>query len=209
MRDDRIREERKPAISFMEIFFIIFVLFFIYSFVVKQMLADVKFSDMKQYAATTYNTLDSAAKKISMEGGFTNRFYSEEDIIDAFAKEVEAKKVCKDAMREFCWSNYWLWDVTKTKPGFEMKDGQFVTSELTSYSCTSNLNIPHTCGALFIDVNGEKAPNIVGQDMIKIYITAEGLVPAGVEKDIFNPKKNCDLINKFNWGCTARLLGLN
>ena len=199
--------KNKTAISLIEIAFIIFVLFFIYTFVVRQMIADLQFSDLKRSAATTYTDLDTASRKIIGSSGYTNKFKNEKDIILAFATNLPAEKVCQTAKKEECWSSNWLWsDISK--PGLKMPSGQYVVAEFTSSGCLSNLNIPNTCGALYVDTNGSLAPNVVGQDIIKLYITKTGLVPAGVKEDIINPVKGCDMIKKFSWGCSAKLLGM-
>ena len=199
--------KNKTAISLIEIAFIIFVLFFIYTFVVRQMIADLQFSDFKRSAAVSYTDLDTVSRRIINSGGYVNRFRNEKDIIYVFASEIQAEKICAAAKKEGCWSSNWLWsDISK--PGFKMATGQFIVGEFISASCISNLNIPETCGALYVDTNGSQAPNMVGQDIIKLYITKTGLVPAGVKDDIINPVKGCDMLKKFTWGCSAKLLGM-
>lgn len=196
----------KKAISLIEVAFIIFVLFFVYTFVVKQMIADMRFSDLRRSAAISYTIIDTASRNIIKSGGFSNRFRSEEDLINGFAKELAVQKICEDAQKENCWSSNWIWS-EPTKSGIILQEGQFIVAELSSATCISSINIKNTCGALYVDTNGGKAPNRIGHDMIKLYITANGLVPAGVREDIMNPVKGCDMVKKFNWGCSAKLLG--
>ena len=198
---------KKDAISMIEIAFIIFVLFFIYAFVVKQMLADLKFSDMKRLAARNYTAIENVSRGIVDSEGYYQKFRSEYDIIEYFAKNMQTEKICNDALKEVCWSSNWIWE-DKSKPGFKLETGAYIISELSSATCSSNLNIPNTCGVLYIDVNGANAPNLVGHDIIKLYFTQDGLVPAGVKNDIINPAKTCDLMNKFSWACSAKLLGM-
>lgn len=197
----------KRAISLIEVGFILFVVFFVYMFVVRQMIADLKFSDLRRSAATTYTALDTASRNILYNGGFANKFRNDKQLVDAFAKGLNVEKVCTNAKSEECWSSNWIWANTN-RPGIKLQTGQYVIAEITSATCISSLNITNTCGALYVDTNGSKAPNMVGHDMIKLYITVNGLVPAGVKEDIMNPIKNCDMIKKFNWGCTAKLLGV-
>jgi len=197
----------KKAISLIEVSFIVFVLFFIYTFVIKQMLADLKFSDLKRTAGITFTVVDAAARDIMYSGGFANRFKNDSELVNAFAREMNIERLCENSQNEDCWSANWIWSTSK-KPGIKLYTGQYVVGELTSPTCISSLNIPNTCGALYIDTNGPKAPNRIGHDMIKIYITENGLIPAGTKDDIINPARGCDMINKFNWGCSARLLGV-
>lgn len=196
----------KKAISMIEIGFIIFVLFFLYAFVVKQMLSDLKFSDFKRSAALIYTDLDIVSRNIISNIGYEGLFSREGEIIAYFGKDMKVDKYCEDAMKEHCWSSNWIW-ANKLKPGMQLENGAFIITELTSKTCSSNLNISNTCGIFYIDINGVNAPNLVGHDIIKLYITSNGLVPAGVKADIINPANTCDLLNKFSWACSARLLG--
>ena len=196
----------KKAISMIEIAFAGFVIFFIYTFVVRQMISDLKFSDLRRSAATTYNVMESASRDIIKSGGYSNRIRNEQDIVKLFAQELVVEKVCEDAKKDGCWSSNWVWSDPKL-PGIKLESGQYIVPEFTSATCMSSLNIPNTCGALYIDTNGSNAPNLVGHDMIKMYITSRGLVAAGVKADIMNPAKSCDMVKKFSWGCSARLLG--
>ena len=196
----------KKAISMIEIAFAGFVIFFIYTFVVRQIIFDMKFSDLRRSAATTYNVMEGASRNIIKSGGYSNRIRNEKDIVNLFAQELVVEKVCEDAKKDGCWSSNWVWPTPKL-PGIKLETGQYIVPEFTSATCMSNLNIPNTCGALYIDTNGSHAPNMVGRDMIKMYITSRGLVAAGVRADIMNPPKSCDMVKKFTWGCSARLLG--
>ena len=171
------------------------------------MIADMKFSDLKRSAAVTYTQLDAASRRIMSTGGYSDRFRNENDVIKTFAQGLQIEKICSNAKKDECWSSNWLWGEID-KPGIKLQSGQYILAELTSPACISNLNILHTCGALYVDTNGAKAPNLIGHDIIKLYITRKGLVPAGVKEDIINPTKGCDMIKKFTWACSAKLLGM-
>ena len=64
------------------------------------------------------------------------------------------------------------------------------------------------CGIFYVDINGAAPPNLIGHDIMKLYFTSNGLIPAGTKKDIINPANSCDMYNKFSWACSARLLGM-
>ncbi len=197
----------RRAISPLEFIFAAFMIFIVYSFVAKQIIADIKCSDMKKSAVRTYANINQASTDMLNSSTYENKFLSEYDIIKVFSEKINPAMSCKDAKKGGCWSQTWLWD-TLTKPGMKLKNGQYVVSELSSTSCKSNIPFANTCGALYIDTNGSQKPNRIGQDIIKVYITKKGLIPAGAENDIINPKDSCDFINKFSWGCTAKLLGI-
>lgn len=202
-----MKKSFKKAISFIEIGFIIFVLFFVYTFVIKQMFTDMKFSDLKRSAATTYTRLSTTTRHLTEKKPFAHRFKTEQEILYAYGMDLGAEKMCRNAKTGGCWSSNWIW-ADLNKPGIKLQTGEFIAAEITSPACMDNINILHTCGALYVDTNGSKAPNRIGNDIIKLYVTQRGLVPAGLRDDTVNTPKSCDMAKKFSWACTARLLGV-
>lgn len=67
--------------------------------------------------------------------------------------------------------------------------------------------LQNVCGEIIVDLNGENKPNIFGKDTFLFYITANGIVPSGLEDDKKNPfPDECSLINSQGYGCTAWVL---
>lgn len=67
--------------------------------------------------------------------------------------------------------------------------------------------LQNVCGEIIVDLNGINKPNIFGQDTYLFYITANGIVPAGLNDDEINSfAKGCNLINSQGYGCTAWVL---
>ena len=193
------------AVSIIEFVFIILIVGVLYIFVLKQLVADIKFFNLREDAEATFTKVQDASDLIMTENGYRNLFNNEYDVAKILSKKIHLAKVCNDAKKDGCWSNNWLWDNLR-KPGFVLDGGQYIVPELSSGECKNNRPFLSTCGALYVDTNGDKKPNKIGHDIIKIYITNDGLIPAGVSKDTINPSDSCDLINKFSWSCSARLL---
>jgi len=198
---------KKQAISLIEICSVIFILLLVYFTFIQQLIADIKYSDMKKNASETYILINDAAQKINSKHHYIGIFNSEHDIIKKFSENLETESICENAKKEGCWSDTWLWE-NLTKRGIKLKTGEFIIAELASPQCKNQNNIKHTCGALYIDTNGEKKPNKIGKDIIKIYITSNGLIPAGIKSDKVNVSSSCNLTTKFSFGCSARLLGI-
>lgn len=123
---------------------------------------------------------------------------------------------CND--RAGCWSK----DVTKKPDGknsamsatekgiggnivtFTLNDGTNVNLDYWSAAdITANFGVsrnlfPYTL-SIFVDVNGDKRPNVLGKDVYAFILTTEGLVPAGAD----NNSANC---NNTGYDCTAKYL---
>ena len=41
-----------------------------------------------------------------------------------------------------------------------------------------------SCAEIFVDLNGERGPNILDRDVFKFYLMTDGIVPAGGSKEI-------------------------
>lgn len=98
---------------------------------------------------------------------------------------------------------------------------KFVTSDGMSVFFYSYGTIPtdqgegsldFTYGAIYVDVNGFKKPNIFGRDMFSFIITKEGIFPSGSQlqnssfNDIFPNSCNRNSCHGFCEGCTAWVL---
>lgn len=58
------------------------------------------------------------------------------------------------------------------------------------------------CGALYVDIDGQKGQSLVGVDLFGFYLTNYGIVPMGVALATNNTfSANC--VSSGGWGCTA------
>ena len=163
----------------------------------------------KTTARAAYEHLNEAAPISIKDKGFEGRFSSEEDIIKFLGEKIKTLKNCPSAHDEYCWSTNWLWP-DHDKPGIQLKTMQYVVSDFISEDCSYSGNIPNTCAFIYVDTNGANGPNEIGKDILLFYMTRQGFIPAGTKEDIVTKGSDCDLDNNiYNWGCTAKLLGLN
>lgn len=78
--------------------------------------------------------------------------------------------------------NFW-WPAAFTGAGAITSNGMVIVPTGHSANCTNpGLDIGF-CDYLSIDVNGSKPPNIFGRDILRLYVTTIGLVPAGTHGD--------------------------
>ena len=59
------------------------------------------------------------------------------------------------------------------------------------------------CSYFFVDVNGEKGPNVAGRDVFQFFIAKNGLQPAGINNDGISPTSKC---RQNNLECTWKVL---
>ena len=67
-------------------------------------------------------------------------------------------------MRDYCWQNSAL---SNLKPNTSNVWGSYNSH----------------CGEIFVDLNGERGPNILDRDLFKFYLAIDGIVPAGGSKE--------------------------
>lgn len=98
-------------------------------------------------------------------------------------------------------------------PVVNLVDGTtIVASTIYSGSCSSNIGggaLAHTCGELFVDLNGRRPPNATGKDVFLFYVTKFGVLPMGSQEEksnsfTFKNYCNMDKPGKLNgYGCAA------
>lgn len=100
-----------------------------------------------------------------------------------------------------------------------LADGSSVALHSYNNLCTSQkgsgVSLQHTCGSIFVDINGFKGPNQAGIDLFNYYFTKYGIVPVGTKAEDngyapHNPypfDANCkDKSTANGFGCTAWII---
>ncbi len=95
-----------------------------------------------------------------------------------------------------------------------LADGMTFSMEAFSKDCTKNVGegkqLQNVCGSIFVDVNGNKNPNVLGRDMFSFYITKYGIFPRGTAKQSdqnFSFEKDCAKpATQAGYGCAAWVL---
>jgi prepilin-type N-terminal cleavage/methylation domain-containing protein len=79
-------------------------------------------------------------------------------------------------------------------------------------SSGKNKHLQAVCGAVFVDLNGNKKPNVLGKDFFRFIITKYGIIPSGIEDDAdyrnLNSYCNKDnaVSNRNGYACAAWIL---
>ena len=107
-----------------------------------------------------------------------------------------------------------LWENTDSYAKAILSNGMLVTFNATAFpACTAGLT-NNLCGAILIDINGFKLPNMAGRDIFQFWIIKNNIVPVGLPTDplgFTNFTAFCDLpiiIPSTSYGrtCSGRVL---
>ena len=201
-----MQKKRFSALTMLEACMIMLLSVLIYIYSQQHDANALEKESYKTLAVSVYSQLNKAMPGSS--DSFAGKFYSEDDIVNYLAKKLNSAKICSNAKDDFCWSDTWMWNDIQ-KPGTQLKTIQYVLTDFISSDCSYSKNIPNTCAFIYVDSNGPNKPNEVGKDILLFYMTRQGFIPAGTESDSVTKREDCDLKNeKYNWGCTAELLGV-
>ena len=196
------------ALSNLEAFLIILLAILVYLYTRQVGGEALEKESYKTTAANAYSMLSKASPQNTGIDSFAGRFSNESSIIEHIGNSSKMLKFCHSAKTGGCWSDTWLWN-EKEKPGTQLRSLQFILVDFVAKDCSYSTNIPNTCAFVYVDTNGAKKPNEVGKDILLFYMTRNGFIPAGTQIDTVTKGSDCDIKNnRYNWGCTAQLLGL-
>ena len=163
----------------------------------------------------TYSTLSQGLNLIWQNNGVAPgdyEFLSNTDFIDELYKVTGAEKIC-DSISECTGepfdTRYKF--LNKSKVGSNMRDGKtLITADGQIISCVNTVSNTYGLSSedadniisrIFVDVNGNKNPNILGVDAFCFYlIKGKGIVPAGMQS-----WSTCKKTGN-GYGCAARVL---
>ena len=166
-------------------------------------------SQAYQFATEEYGPIENWGLKgsldVDMKDDYATYQNSGEIYLDRFAPYLKIVRRCKrNESNCFAPVEYktlkgtlYLDMTTNTLGGAVMADGMVLSLEPFSENCTRSMGnskaLANTCGSIFVDINGDKNPNVLGRDMFSFYITKYGIVPRGtsLETDKFSFDKSC------------------
>lgn len=177
-----------------------------------------------------YSSLENGRKLASIdEGGDISELFSitksSKDTFDALTRQFKVAKYCGDASG--CW-----YDGMKYLDGslyngdglFEtyydghegkgiLADGSLIMVSSNHDSCTDSSDYTaysppayrYKCGEIYVDVNGKKAPNIIGRDVFRFDVTRDGVYPHGLKYSDADIKSDCSSSGDGS-RCAARVI---
>jgi len=114
-------------------------------------------------------------------GCISDTFYTLDNVLYGTAYNKSAryyKMILRDGLTMWMRDNY--------NPGY------------TKSECSlTNSGVKNTCGIIWLDVNGKKAPNTFGRDVFAFYVLENEVIP--------HPLDDCKL-NSQGWGCSSYII---
>ena len=179
-----------------------------------------------------YTSISQAYSYAKYEHGTPDNWYSnmsgvsqnEKNMVmtDIFAQYMKIDKICyankgcfPDVMyKKIDGNNTVNWDAKTNGLVSKLRTSDGMSVFFYSYGSTPTSTgtgfLQESFGALSVDINGYKLPNVQGRDMFSFTITKEGIVPLGTATAMTGQefKKVCNRINCQGYceGCTAWVL---
>lgn len=170
-----------------------------------------------------YSVLSQATQRVTLENGdYTNWTVtdgSEDDINNLFNMYKPYLSIIKDCGN----SDDGCWVTTKTLDNgsalysnsygfglaihiFTLKDGMNVSMDVWGGNIYEYFGVNSDTSVIvfFVDVNGNKKPNVLGKDVFAFVVTSKGVIAAGSDNDSANCKKNGT--SSSGYDCAAKVL---
>ena len=166
-----------------------------------------------------YSVLGQAYKKIIAENGEiipselgNSQAEATEKMGDMFAKHLSVVKNCgmsaggdcfaDEGYKQFNGSNWGNVNNFTDRYKLRLNDGMSMSVNAWNVSSDwgTSPSLKNSIGFIYFDINGDKAPNVVGKDVFAFYITKDDIIPVGTPYDIYNPLSAC---KTHGTACTA------
>ena len=111
-----------------------------------------------------------------------------------FAKYLKLANNCiDDEDNRKCKLVYSSFDRKEISRAVVLIDGTYVNFRIWDGGCNvSHSGEANTCGAILVDLNGNRKPNKNGEDIFQFYLTKRGVVPFGLSGSILTFEKACN-----------------
>ena len=173
-----------------------------------------------------YSVFSQATTRIIAEDGVDNLSMagltgSDRTMLKLYLPYIKYARVCNPDNGQFaygkCWHNSGKWSAQNgetdnksmymwssvpslNRPGLITPDGTFVVFATYSNNCAANQNPNALCGQIVVDVNGFKAPNVIGRDIFGMRVRNTRVTPASKTDYGACDKKHS------GWGCSEEKL---
>lgn len=179
------------------------------------------YSTLSQAHLLAFNAEGEGALSLKMETA-PDRLGSAQALFEYYKPYMNIVKTCIDTSEKGCFppnvmykrlngSNYGILDNSRTgRVNARLADGTSVAFFTwgTNGCNYSQGNLTNVCGQFYVDVNGDKNPNIQGVDYFSFWITEKGIIPEGAQGDTAElVKEDClDRKTAQGWNCAAWVL---
>ena len=212
---------KKQALTLVELIIAVLIIGIVATLAISTYFASTESNNQKYVTALrkVYTGLSYATDRTMETNGGTliGAFSDSDSIVTEYCTYLKCAKTCASgaAVSDGCFNaqadikmldnaTYTINPTTAAYRSFILSDGSYVLTNFISGNCATTEDNVASCGWLYIDVNGSKAPNIVGRDIYKILITEDKIYPSGSLSTDTN-FETCTTSDS-GIGCTAKIL---
>lgn len=217
--------EQNNAFTLAEVLITLAIIGVVAAMTIPNLLKNTNDTELKTAWKKTFSTFSQASEKIMAENGGNMVGYSSYSANvsrDTFLNYMQYIKKCDiGTIYGNCWHQTgvitWLngqkdstiehdsfWDFAHTS-GAVMNDGAYVLFSQVDAECDYGGN-GGVCSEMTIDVNGAKAPNVVGRDIFQLFVTSYTVKPFGYWYTSAELDTYCNRNNTGNYACSAQYL---
>ena len=204
---ENLRTFNKPAFTLAEVLITLMIIGVVAALTIPALINKTNDEELKSAFKKTFSDISNASSMIKNENGGSlasldgcnsaDRNVRNLCFMNYYAKYMGLSKICPSAgggatMSAGCWtgSYKYLGGGSAAWLGAygigAMTNGGYSFSMYYDYwdcSGTVGTAISNLCATMMIDVNGNKQPNRMGKDLFSVYVTADGIKPAGIPGD--------------------------
>lgn len=157
-----------------------------------------------------YSVLSQATRQIAADNGSISGLWANTDNIsfrNSFAEKLSSVKSCDNGTTDGCFSYSITFGrgggpAALSSPALILKDGSSLSFSNAFSSCTSTTS----CGYITIDVNGNKAPNLVGVDIFNGLVSDSDFLPYSSSTACTPQQSSSVGVSVANLSCSAEYL---
>ena len=210
---------KKSALTFAEVLITLVIIGVIAALTVPTLIQNTQKQEYVTALKKAYSTLSQATQAIIAEEcspkGEESWFSDNISLYNMYKGYLNNAKECSTAagcnnqldngMYKYLGGSTWAKGEAGSFQKLVLADGMQIIFERNIYmSNTCNQNVSGSkdvCAWIYVDVNGEKKPNIIGRDLFGFVLKENGLYPRGCDDDSF-----CGKCNANGWGCACKVL---
>lgn len=183
------------AFTLAEVLITLLILGVVSSIVIPSVVNDVYDQELKTAWKKSYSDIDKLVKLVLVDNGGTIKglFTNSDRMKNLFKPYLSYSAECPaGSSTGNCWHDVNKWSYLNgdlrgsiSSSSLILNDGKLIFFEYMSSACSSQIGTSgfYRCGMIWMDVNGFKPPNIMGEDIFSIYILENSTKPRGIPDD--------------------------
>lgn len=183
----------KTGFTLAEVLITLLIIGVVASIIIPNLLNDTQNAELKTSWKKAYAEMAQATAKIILDNGgtFKNSCSTANAMClrNLYTQHLSYVKLCDtDKFLGNCWSSD-TWQLNgqtlswSGDAGAVLNNGTFLLFYNLDVTCSSPSNQILRCGAISVDVNGFKGPNVLGKDIYRMWILQNSVLPYGTQWD--------------------------